>query len=84
MFKYRVMPDRDAHGHLAMQDSAGNAYRVRALGTPPPVGAMLTGARPHLGFGLLVCAGSGQVYRVIFESLESYVAELPSKQQRTG
>ena len=67
-----------------MQDSAGNAYRVRALGTPPPVGVTLTGARPHLGFGLLVCAGSGQVYRVIFESIESYVAELPSKQQRTA
>ena len=84
MFKYRVMPDKDAHDHVAMQDSAGNAYLVRPLGTPPPVGAMLTGAGPHLGFGLLVCDGSGQVYRVIFESIDSFVTEWPSKQQRAG
>lgn len=84
MFKYQVAQHQDSHDRLVLQDNMGQFYLVRALGQPPPSGARLNGARPHLGFGLLKCSVSGQVYRVIFESTDSQAAIVLSQQQRTG
>ncbi len=35
----------------------------------PLVGSILFGSRPHLGFGLLMCARPRQTYRMVFETI---------------
>jgi len=48
---------------------------ARALSVLPVVNAALEGARPRLGFGILLCPQSGSIYRVIFESIDN--TEMP-------
>jgi len=51
-------------------------YHVaRVLSGMPPPGVTLSGAKPHLGFGLL-SAPTGATYRVHFESINE--TRLPS------
>ncbi len=84
MFKYRVTQIAEGLHHFMLEDNASQVYLVRALGSPPPIGARLNGARPHLGFGLLECSASAQVYRVIFESTGGDAAVLPPQRQTTA
>lgn len=82
MYKYRVVNgDVDAN-RVVLQDYRGQTYLVRPLSLAPPHGARLEGARPHLGFGILVCSLSGQVYRVIFEEIGGQWVVQPAERLR--
>jgi hypothetical protein len=69
MHKYRVWECRPDESRLALKCSQGRYHLTRVLNALPPAGATLTGATPHLGFGILLCPISGTVFRVIFESI---------------
>ena len=76
MHKYRVIEQWADESRLALKCSKGRYYLARALSmAPPPAGVVLEGAKPHLGFDLLLCPTSGAVFRVIFESIGN--TELP-------
>lgn len=69
MHRYRVVehwPDSDLVG---LKCQMGRYHLVRALSTLPAPATILHGDRPHLGFGMLSCASSGRIFRVIFESI---------------
>ncbi len=68
MHKYRVVECFSEERRLTLRCSRGQYHIVRALSVLPGLDAMLEGARPHLGFGLLSCPKSGAIFRVIFES----------------
>jgi hypothetical protein len=62
--------DRSAEAaRLALRCNFGRYHHARPLNAVPPLGGFLQGARPRLGFSILVCLDSGLVYRVIFESV---------------
>ena len=84
MYKYRVVRGEVDEGLVVLQDYRGQTYLVRPLSLAPPHGAKLDGARPHLGFGILVCSLSGQMYRVIFEEIGGQRVVQPNQQLRTG
>lgn len=83
MYKYRVVRGEVDEGLVVLQDYRGQTYLVRPLSLAPPHGAKLDGARPHLGFGILVCSLSGQMYRVIFEEIGGQRVVQPNQQLRT-
>ena len=68
MYQYRVIENRVADKQLALKCTFGRCHRARLLGGGPEVGSVLQGARPHLGFAILLCTHSGSVFRVIFET----------------
>ena len=70
MHRYRVVERWDESKLCALQCSAGRYHVARSLKAMPPLHATLNGTRPQLGFGLLVCAASGDTYRVIFEAID--------------
>ena len=69
MHKYRVMHCAQGESEIALRCSNGRIHLVRVLNTLPAVGVLLNGAKPHLGFGVLVCPVSGSVFRVIFKDI---------------
>ena len=71
MNPYRVVESRPDEKRLALRSGSGRFHLIRALNALPAEGAILHGDRPHLGFGLLLCRRSGDVYRVIFESINN-------------
>jgi hypothetical protein len=75
MHKYRVVDRCAEESRLTLQCDAGHYHLTRALSVFPPADATLEGAKPHLGFDLLLCPKSGAVFRVIFESIGN--AEIP-------
>ena len=67
---YRVVERLPKRSLCALQCSAGHYHMIRALSILPALDAVLHGGRPNLGFDILVCAaGSGAIFRVIFESI---------------
>ncbi len=71
MQEYRVVECQADEGRVALQCGSGQYHLARTLNAVPAVGAQLHGAHPRLGFGILVCPGSGSVYRVIFEKVNA-------------
>lgn len=71
MHKYRVVECRSSHNWVLLEGGIGRYHWARVLNVPPRVGSVLTGSRPHMGFGLLLCARSSLTFRVIFESINS-------------
>jgi len=69
MHSYRVVDRWEEENRLALRCSAGQYHLARALKSLPQAGAKLDGDRPQLGFGILQCAQSGALFRVIFESV---------------
>ena len=69
MYKYRVVERWVEQSRLVLRCSKGRYYVARALSLATPPGAVLEGAKPHLGFDLLLCPQSGAIFRVIFESI---------------
>ena len=67
MHVYSVVENWAGESRLGLRCQVGRYHLARALHDLPPPGARLNGARPHLGFGLLVCPKSGAFFRVIFE-----------------
>lgn len=82
MYKYRVVNGEVEPDRVVLQDYRGQTYLVRPLSLAPPRGAKLEGARPHLGFGVLVCSLSGQTYRVMFEAIGVQRVEQPAQRLR--
>ena len=71
MHKYRIVEIRKGQNWLLLEGGVGRYHWARVLVELPPVGSILSGSRPHLGFGLLVCDRSRQTYRMIFETIQS-------------
>lgn len=71
MHKYRVVECRPADHWILLEGGIGRYHWARVLNLPPRVGSLLTGSRPHMGFGLLLCARSALTFRVVFESINS-------------
>ncbi len=69
MHRYRVVERCDESELCALRCSAGRYHVARSLKAMPPLHATLNGTKPHLGFGLLVCAVSGATFRMIFEAI---------------
>lgn len=69
MHSYRVVESCVDGSRLALHCHMGRYHVVRTLNEMPVQGVVLKGDRPHLGFGILLCASSGAVLRVIFESI---------------
>jgi hypothetical protein len=70
MFKYRVFDSQTEGGRVALRDAAGRIHVARALSEPPLVGTVLAGTRPHLGYGLLFSVESGEMFRLLFETID--------------
>ena len=67
MHEYTVAQRSLDDGRLALVCNLGRCHLTRSLCTLPRVGALLSGAKPHLGFGLLLCVSSGDIFPVVFE-----------------
>jgi len=79
MHKYRVVHRTDGDEFVALRDGSGRFHVARSLKEKPPMRALLHGARPHLGFGMLLCLESGEMYRVIFERINEITNELDAR-----
>ncbi len=71
MHKYRVIEVCRGQSWLLLEGGVGRYHWSRVLDELPLVGSILSGSRPHLGFGLLTCTRSRQPYRMTFESINS-------------
>jgi hypothetical protein len=71
MHKYRVIEHHVAARQLALKCAFGRYHRARVLGGCPDRDAVLQGTLPHLGFAILLCMQSGEVFRVIFETINA-------------
>lgn len=69
MHKYRVIDRHALESRVLLEGGAGRFHWARVLNELPEVGAVLMGSRPHLGFGLLLPAGSTRPFRVLFEAI---------------
>ena len=67
MHTYSVVENWAGKSRLGLRCQIGRYHLARALHDSPPRGVRLNGARPHLGFSVLVCPKSGAFFRVIFE-----------------
>jgi hypothetical protein len=81
MHTYNVVESWARKSRLGLRCQVGRYHLARALHGSPSTGMRLNGARPHLGFGVLVCPKSGALFRVIFELINhadlSFGAEWP-------
>lgn len=71
MQQYRVVERWVEVKQCVLQCNSGRYHVARVLNVMPPAEAALGGSKPHLGFDILVCAGSGAIFRVIFESIDN-------------
>jgi hypothetical protein len=71
MHKYRVIEYHTVQRRLLLEGGVGRYHWACVLNGVPRVGDMLSGSRPHLGFGLLQCSPSALSLRVIFEAINS-------------
>ena len=71
MHKYRVVECRPGQNWVLLEGGIGRYHWARVLNVPPRVGSLLTGSRPHMGFGLLLCSRSALTFRAVFESINS-------------
>ena len=69
MHKYRVINHLPDESRVLLEGGAGRYHWARVLNALPEVGAVLMGSRPHLGFGLLLGAGSARPFRIVFEAV---------------
>lgn len=81
MHKYRVAERWPDESRLTLQCGAGRYHVARVISLLPEVDETLEGAKPHLGFGILVCQTSGAMYRLIFEVINKI--ELPLAKMST-
>ncbi len=79
MHKYRVVHRTDDDEFVALRDGSGRYHVARPLKAKPPLRALLQGDKPHLGFGMLLCTQSGQVFRMIFERINDVANELDAR-----
>ena len=71
MHTYRVIVGGVGKTCITLRDGNGHFHLARFLNEPPTEGLVLGGGRPHLGFGMLICLDSKQMFRVIFERINS-------------
>jgi hypothetical protein len=69
MHQYRVVERWTKEDLCALRCGTGRYHVARALKVVPPMEGVLVGDKPRLGFGILRCASSGAIFRVIFESI---------------
>ena len=92
MYQYRLVECWADGTRCVLRCDRGRYHASRSLNAVPPVDVPLRGDRPHLGFGILVCARSGAIFRMIFESINEAQLEsipgrthnLPSNSARAG
>lgn len=77
MHRYRVVEHHPESNLMGLRCQMGRYHLVRVLGGMPAPDAALLGDRPHLGFGMLSCAVSDRIFRVIFESI-NHAGSVPS------
>jgi len=82
MYQYRVIESWVDVNRYVFRCSSGRFHLARALNGVPPADVPLRGDKPHLGFAILVCARTGSIHRMIFESInEAQVASVPGRAQ---
>jgi hypothetical protein len=69
MHEYRVIDSTTDKKRCVLKCHTGRYHVARMLNFMPPAETSLRGHKPHLGFDILLCAASGAVFRVIFESI---------------
>lgn len=55
---------------LCLRDLQGRYHVARTTAEVPAIGQRLSGSAPRIGFSMLVAVVTGQVFRVVFESLD--------------
>lgn len=78
MHSYRVVQRSPADGRFGMRCHMGRFHVARSVAGIPAVEAILHGDKPHVGFGMLSCAQSGRIYRVVFESVNQAAIGRPA------
>lgn len=69
MHRYRVVGLSAEDGKCVIRSSTNRYHLVPSLGRRLGLNMVLLGDPPHLGFGILVCEGSGAIFRVVFDSI---------------
>ena len=77
MHKYRVVECWADESRIALQCHLGRYHVALALNGMPLAEGTLHGQKPHSGFVILLCAMSGGMFRLIFESIN--LADLVSR-----
>jgi hypothetical protein len=74
MHEYEVVERSLADSRLTLRGTDGRYHQTKALNLLPPMGAVLLGARPHLGFAILLSTQTGNVFPVVFESVRQAIS----------
>lgn len=69
MHRYHVTGIHDDHRCVSLRDSGGRFHIARAMAEMPPVGTNLAGSLPGLGYCVLLCTATSQVFRMNFERI---------------
>jgi hypothetical protein len=70
MAEFIVVEVNEERRLIALLDRAGRYHVAFATSGMPPISTYVRGFNPERGFGLLVNVQSGQVYRIVFESVD--------------
>ena len=80
MHQYRMVERLLDDDRCLFRCNKGRYHVARALNAIPSTGVLLSGYKPHIGFGILVCTASSAIFRVIFESInEPNLACVPGR-----
>ena len=69
MHQYRVIERWAYESRVALQCHMGHYHVALALNGMPAAAGTLHGQKPYPGFVVLLCTGSGTMFRMIFESI---------------
>lgn len=84
MHRYHVVERWVDDSRVALQCHMGRYHVALALNGMPPAAGNLHGQKPHPGFVVLLCAISGTMFRMIFESInQAELFSVPNGFQRT-
>jgi hypothetical protein len=84
MFDYWVVHAGSADAPVTLRDELGRLHLARVLSGQPALGSRLHGAAAWLGFGLLQCHQSGQIFRVTFVAVDGQTWCPPAHWQVAG
>ena len=70
MHRYHVTAIHEDGNSVSLRDSAGRFHIARAMTERPAVGTNLAGSLPGLGYRVLLCTATSQVFRLTFEHID--------------